>query len=1659
MFVFDHNGNAITIPYQNIKIEWLNSNTYFRITDDTGTIYTFGDTQDTREITRVDYDSDNNKSGRQSLTYNSTWHLNRIFNQEGVAARFAYIVSDTVSYSTTSYTCDFRVDDDDRGTAKGYHEQSYVTETTIAAPKFLSEITAGKNKLQLAYTNQIATASQTMRLDTVRYSYDNVPHNEIVFGYGDFPTNRYLRLNNINDVVNGTATPIYSFEYNTTTNLPGRNSMDFDHWGYFNNAGNDSFLPTIECKDNWDSSYYQLVKGNREPDSIATQANILTRINYGTGNSTAYEYELNSRSAGNENVAHGGLRIKSISDVIDGKSHTKSYSYDKPGGGSSGVAVNPDQKYHTWVRVDITNWWQMSDNYCTQFFISDKPIDNLFDATGNHIEYEYITETFPDGSYIVNQYSTVNQDPDINGTIYPAQNSNDHCAPVDDPVKSSRSWRRGHLKSKTSYNSSGELVEKITNTHVNLSNKATIKSYIPVSGYRQGVKIFDWRSEAFVLSKVEVSGSNTDLATTTVFEYNPITLYPVKTRTTDANGDIYEVRTKYSADYNTSMFSDGNTYGLALKFLQDNRILNIPLEHVTFKNGNVVDGELKIYNYDTFSTMHAYEEKKYKLRLDTPLGTFTMSEVKESSTGSDDSGITFSDKYVLEEHLDQHYGGNVLSSVTSNGQRESFIYSSDGLYMIAKVANATHSKIQGENEVFHTSFEDYQGPSLALYFANAKSGDYVLAGSLRIDLASFKLGNYMLSYWEYNTQESVPEWQKIEVPLTIDGGTTLYTIYGSTTTWIDEVRIMPKDAKMITYTYKYPYGKTSETDNSGRTLRYYYDAATGLLTSVKDGDTEIKTITYDNYTYPRKRIYNRINENEYVGTSYKKRRTTHYDQKGRPSQIIDLQASPDRKDVVSFLEYDRMGRSDSIQYLPYVSGTTTADKRAAPVSEQLAFYQSLGLGNDASYAYVETKYDDSPLSLVKETSMPGSVNSMQSGHTDKYNYRLNVANEVKRYSLILDSVLCYNGYYIPGTLKVVESTTEISDGVSRHTYEYRNSQDFVIANAVEVDGERRTTYYVYDDLGRQRYVIPPIADNTITSVGSTYNPYNSDRKELWYYTKYDKYGRITKLLKPGSGWETYQYDSRHRMTMKQDANQKKDKLWHKYEYDDQNRIIEESIVKEVDSNIGGIVGPSVGVGGIGSGSVIGGGIGVGSIGSGGIGSIFTPVKIYQPHEFISSHRFEGASYSQGPVDNCIIMTEIMYDTPLNEQTASDPRYCEGEYIQLFNAGDSAVNLTGWKITKAGSTEQYVFPTNTIIIPKSSLIVAYRPKISAFQLSYLYPHPSLTVNANKILYQSNLTLPNSSTTISLIDNQGKVKDKINYHGTSTTSSPYPLRAENTNVTVLVNFVALRRNEVQFDINGCAIPNNLHWSTEKIAPFMEIPIVTDYANKVPEKYGEFEIPAYLAFEPVATVVTASDVVKLPGLSKYSKVAYFDPQTNISSIVESAYYYDKEARVIQVVSKNHLGGISRLSTKYNYIGNPLTIQESHQLSANAAPDIKLTTYVYDMYAGERLLSETTRLNNSAYVTVSYTYDKLGRMASKRFGDNGTVETYTYDVGGRLQSQDSEVFMMNIKYSLIGNVSGISWQNKMSDNIIDGKLSLIYILIPMIIGGNLQRVSTVCL
>ena len=151
--------------------------------------------------------------------------------------------------------------------------------------------------------------------------------------------------------------------------------------------------------------------------------------------------------------------------------------------------------------------------------------------------------------------------------------------------------------------------------------------------------------------------------------------------------------------------------------------------------------------------------------------------------------------------------------------------------------------------------------------------------------------------------------------------------------------------------------------------------------------------------------------------------------------------------------------------------------------------------------------------------------------------------------------------------------------------------------------------------------------------------------------------------------------------------------------------------------------------------------------------------------------------------------------------------------------------------------------------------------------------------------------------------------------------------------------------------------------------------------------------------------------------------------STWLTTTTYYDDRGRVIQSVSDNLHGRLSRIDMKYDFMGNVLQQRECHSITASQT-DVLEKVNVYDDRG--RLLSSTAKLNNGSPATENYTYDAVGRLVKQK---HGNVEvTMAYNTRGWLTSKESTPFKMKLYYESPvggnvarwnGNISEWEWQH----------------------------------
>ncbi|PQV56489.1 YD repeat-containing protein [Sediminibacterium magnilacihabitans] len=135
----------------------------------------------------------------------------------------------------------------------------------------------------------------------------------------------------------------------------------------------------------------------------------------------------------------------------------------------------------------------------------------------------------------------------------------------------------------------------------------------------------------------------------------------------------------------------------------------------------------------------------------------------------------------------------------------------------------------GSKAYFAENFEE----NLSAITGTAHTGNKYYNGNYTCSFAPPDSRNYIIQWWNLISGKWIFNQQNYAANMTLTGP-------------VDDIRIFPVDAQIITYTYKPLIGITSQTDPSGKTIYYEYDGL-GRLKDIKNQDGNI--IKVYNYRY------------------------------------------------------------------------------------------------------------------------------------------------------------------------------------------------------------------------------------------------------------------------------------------------------------------------------------------------------------------------------------------------------------------------------------------------------------------------------------------------------------------------------------------------------------------------------------------------------------------------------------------------------------------------------------------------------------------------------------------------------------------------------------------------------------------------------------------
>jgi RHS repeat-associated protein len=306
----------------------------------------------------------------------------------------------------------------------------------------------------------------------------------------------------------------------------------------------------------------------------------------------------------------------------------------------------------------------------------------------------------------------------------------------------------------------------------------------------------------------------------------------------------------------------------------------------------------------------------------------------------------------------------------------------------------------------------------------------------------------------------------------------------------------------------------------------------------------------------------------------------YFDGLGRPIQTIKTLASPNKNDIVIPQKYDSWGR-ESRKYLPYTSplapgafkSNALNEDDAYAESEQFRFYQQTYAVARDEKPYSASLFEASSLDRVLKQGAVGKAWQPHAMETEDHSiekvYSFNGHNDV----LLIKYNTSTGMIAFDPNLFYTDNELYASKTIDEHNHEmieYTDKEGKTLLKRVQYGDLRGVnayaeTYYVYDDLGNLMVILPPEGVKALKSslVPVSSLQYQVDNFAFQY--RYDGRKRMTHKKIPGADWIYMVYDSRDRLVLTQDANQRSNFLWTFIKYDALNRPIATGIKDTTDA--------------------------------------------------------------------------------------------------------------------------------------------------------------------------------------------------------------------------------------------------------------------------------------------------------------------------------------------------------------------------------------------------------------------------------------------------------------------------------------------------------------
>lgn len=694
---------------------------------------------------------------------------------------------------------------------------------------------------------------QWKKLDSIKV-IDKTNANKVVqrfgFAYNNLHYER-LKLKSFGEVSlsGNTISPPHHFFYNDSIPLPLYLSQDVDDWDGYRGPGSGG-------------TGFE----NREVHPDYSTTGMLNQIMYPTGGYSLFFFEPNDYSIKvNENRTSplsylgvnklaGGVRVKAIYsyDPVAGKLFGKRYYYVNNYSNATGVtgklssgilASVPKYNFEDSSYIDVAS----NDTLTTRLrsFKTILPLTN--NAMGSKVGYSEVTEQADDGSYTVYKYTNFNDghmDEGYINAIYPAKAFMNPFTSLE--------LERGYLKFTGAFTKGDTCLSRSTTEYAPIhNNKSFVRSVYSTRAIlceygkygvtdQFGPVVYEGVSyKIYTYSYVPVSradtlydekGQNPHVTLINYFYDNPNTKLLTRTETFRTDGNKVSNLLVYPPDY-----ASGNAF---IDSMVSKNMISTPVESVEYLT-NPVSGVVKILSgkIATYKPSNV-TQKAADLALEsfTPvlLDSFKFSNRLKGQLAyaGSPSAYQADSRYVTKMVYDSYdSAGNLVQYTLPDQGSGGIIWGYNKSVPLAEVTNAAIV-----NAYYNGFEEDVTGISTDNKVG--KKSKLLNGASFAIpSLAALSGKKYLLSYWYKNSGDLT--WKFFSstyatLPASVSGHVV-----------IDELRIIPEDAAIKSYSYISPLsGMIGVNDDANNIVKYEYDEINRLKVVRDENNDVIKTIEY-----------------------------------------------------------------------------------------------------------------------------------------------------------------------------------------------------------------------------------------------------------------------------------------------------------------------------------------------------------------------------------------------------------------------------------------------------------------------------------------------------------------------------------------------------------------------------------------------------------------------------------------------------------------------------------------------------------------------------------------------------------------------------------------------------------------------------------------------